>query len=342
MELGAKFATPGNLGNQVKRISIECGQQPVRGKSADGALETVDLARGQTSHARFELDKSNLNQVGIPGFDPGDESVHDPGTRRTSGTLEEENLPPVLATPHRKGGFARFLALGRAVMSTAACRPRFDGGFAPRPRGTNFHVHPRTITICCERKKAKMNSEPTEANGLAEIKDRLASYEDPKTTEDLYDFGEMLINEGVERAHWLDLKAGVLAGFSGAIVALLLSTFSNWKSALQSLPNGFGLIVFAGILCLLCASLWSLFGLGVRKFEWLDEKDIWLAKEYLDFPDQLRRYYILAMYRVSVSHDVANRKKSSCLTIAQSLLITGGSLLALALLWIIWLAVQPL
>lgn len=138
--------------------------------------------------------------------------------------------------------------------------------------------------------------------------------------------------EGVERAHWLDSKAGVLAGFSGAMVALLFSTFSNWKTNLESAPVVFSLAVFVGIACLLAASLCSLLGLVVRKFEWLDEKDVWFAKEYLEFPDQLRRYYLLAMYRASYSHDIANRKKSNCLTVAQVLLIIGGSLLSCTLL----------
>jgi len=153
---GFRDATFGNIGNQMKSFSIERCQQPVRGKSAYSTLQATDLGRGQTSHARFELYKSNLDRVGIPGCDSGNDSVHDSVTRCTGGTFEEQNLPPIIATPHRKSGFARFLTLGSAVMSTTACRPRFDGGFAPGPRGTNFHVRPRTIIMCCKRKKAKM------------------------------------------------------------------------------------------------------------------------------------------------------------------------------------------
>lgn len=73
----------------------------------------------------------------------------------------------------------------------------------------------------------QMKNEVFESNGLLDTRDRLSSYENETTTDELYDFGKILVLEGVDRAHWLDSKAGILAGFSGAIVALLLSTLAN-------------------------------------------------------------------------------------------------------------------
>ena len=58
-----------------------------------------------------------------------------------------------------------------------------------------------------------MSNESVETNGLGEIRDRLSNYENEATTSELYDFGKMLVSEGVDRARWLDAKAGILAGF---------------------------------------------------------------------------------------------------------------------------------
>jgi hypothetical protein len=49
----------------------------------------------------------------------------------------------------------------------------------------------------------------------------------------------------------------------------------------------------------------------VQKSEWVDEDKVRLAPEYLDFPDLLRRYYLIAMYRATVSHDRKNRQKAN-------------------------------
>lgn len=185
-----------------------------------------------------------------------------------------------------------------------------------------------------------MNNGAAQPDGLLEITNRLSAYQNPETTRELYDFGKLLLQEGVDRAHWLDSKAGVMAGFSGAIFALLLSTFANWKSALENLPFAFRPVVFAGVVLILFASIFSLLGLAVRRYDWLDENRVWLAQEYLEFPDLLERYYLIAMYRSIVSHDRKNGIKSNYLAVAQWLLIVGGMLLALALLAIVWAAIM--
>ncbi len=160
-------------------------------------------------------------------------------------------------------------------------------------------------------------AEPAE---ISEVTERLSKYGNAETTSELYDFGKLLLEEGVDRAHWLDAKAGVIAGFSGTIVALLLSMFPMWKAALEVVPSTFRVLVFAGIICLLLASISSFLSLMVQKFEWVDEDKVWLAPEYLDFPDLLRRYYLIAMYRATVSHDRKNRQKANWLPSGSCLL----------------------
>ena len=118
------------------------------------------------------------------------------------------------------------------------------------------------------------NGSAAEAAEIAEVTERLSKYGNAETTNELYDFGKLLLEEEVDRAHWLDAKAGVIAGFSGAIVTLLLSMFPMWKAALEVVPSIFRVLVFAGIICLLLASISSFLSLMVQKFEWVNEDKV--------------------------------------------------------------------
>ena len=179
-----------------------------------------------------------------------------------------------------------------------------------------------------------MNARGPEVNGVSEIIERVSGYDSQKTTDELYDFGKILLQEGVERVHWLDSKAGLLIGFSGAILALLLSTVSTWKLELKALPAPwvFGGLVFLALLCLAGANFFGLLALRAEKFLWPDEKDVWLAKDYLNYPEQLRRFYLVAMYETIASHDKVNQKKAERVDKAQLLLVMGTVLLAIVLL----------
>jgi hypothetical protein len=96
------------------------------------------------------------------------------------------------------------------------------------------------------------------------IMDRLSSYEEPTTTKVLYNLGELLVKEGVERARWLDSKAAILVGFAGTLLTLLVATSSNWKSEIE--PWG-ACSLFGAILCIVMAGFFALLSLHVTRFE---------------------------------------------------------------------------
>jgi hypothetical protein len=171
---------------------------------------------------------------------------------------------------------------------------------------------------------------------LLDITKRVQDYNEIKTTDELYDFGKMLLLEEVDRAHWIDSKAATLAGFCGAVVALLLSTSSNWKRVLAQEPDWSRVVVFIGIGLVLMSSALAFIALINRTFSWIDEKDEWFQKDYLEFPDFLRRSYVLTMYQATRSHGKKNDTKSNYLTAAQLALFLGGSLLAIPLMTILW------
>lgn len=178
--------------------------------------------------------------------------------------------------------------------------------------------------------------EPAINPDVIEVTSLVAGYTDTKTTDELYEFGKMLLLEGIDRQHWIDSKAGTVAGFSGAIVALLLSTASSWKPSLMTLAVEFRWTVLVGIGFILLAGLLAFLGFFSRTFIWIDEKKDWFDKDYLDYPDQLKRFHVLAMYNATTSHSKVNAKKMTCLTWAQITLLIGGALLAIPLLLIVW------
>lgn len=171
---------------------------------------------------------------------------------------------------------------------------------------------------------------------LREVTERVQRYTDPATTDQLYDFGKMLLQESVDRSHWIDSKAGTVAGFCGALIAFLFSTSSSWKAALAQQPNGLRIAVFGAIVAILIAGALAFAALFNRNFSWIQEKDEWINKDYLDYPDFLRRSYILTMFQSVHSHALRNDTKSACLSLAQLSLLVGGSLLAVPVIVILW------
>jgi hypothetical protein len=180
------------------------------------------------------------------------------------------------------------------------------------------------------------NGEIQPSPDLVDITKQVSSYTEKETTNELYDFGKMLLLENVDRQHWIDSKAGTVAGFSGAIVALLLSTSSSWKRALTPLPVELRFAVFIGIVFILLAGLLAFLAFFSRTFMRIDEKKEWLDKDYFEYPDLLKRFYVLTMYNATASHSKVNDTKMKWLSRAQTTLLIGGGCLAVPLLVIVW------
>jgi hypothetical protein len=171
--------------------------------------------------------------------------------------------------------------------------------------------------------------------GENEVIKRLSSYEDPELTKELYEFGSQLLNDRRNITNSVDSKAGVFAGFAGALIVIVVSTFSGWKELVKDWPTAADFL-FLGLIALLLAAVFAVQALRTRRFQELDEKNLWFAEEYFQFPDQLRRYYLIGMYRSVVSHDINNEKKSKTLMVAERLALAGAFFLAIPLLWETW------
>jgi len=171
-----------------------------------------------------------------------------------------------------------------------------------------------------------VNLDETEVNG------RLCSYENPKVTDELYDFGSMLVSEMIDVNHRLDSKGTTLAGYSTGAVALLVSTASFWRPVVGQWAS---VAVFTAAFCAMVASVLSLKAASLFTFKWFSD-DEWLHKKYLEDSDTLRRYRILTMHNIVESHRNAADEKSDYLRVAQWALTASGLLLLLALFSITW------
>ncbi|MDO8431292.1 MAG: hypothetical protein Q7S58_02650 [Candidatus Binatus sp.] len=171
--------------------------------------------------------------------------------------------------------------------------------------------------------------------GEADVIEMLGTYEDQQVTGELYDFGSQLVRDALDRVNWLDTKAGIFAGFSGAMIVVVVSTFASWRDLVKDWPIA-PIFLFLGIVLLLLAAGSALWGLRVRTFEGFHEKKLWFASEYFQHPDQLRRYYLIGMYRTVVSHNRINEQKATALRVTERLVIAGAFFLALPLLLETW------
>ncbi|HEY3938701.1 MAG TPA: hypothetical protein VGL97_14810 [Bryobacteraceae bacterium] len=172
---------------------------------------------------------------------------------------------------------------------------------------------------------------------IATLRDTLDAYHDKATTGQLYELSRYLLEEIVERVSRLDASASQLASFAGAILALMLSTYSTWHDPIAHSQELIGLVLSA-VGCLALAGWYAFKAIRVAHFDWISDRAIVFPAELLDYPDTLQRYHILAIYRSVLSHEEISHKKARCIFLSQNYFIIGAALLALCLLVIL---VQP-
>jgi len=173
-----------------------------------------------------------------------------------------------------------------------------------------------------------------------EIISRLSGYHDQETTTALYGLGTMLLNESIERKERIESKARTLVGFAGGILALLVSGFSSWKTEMQGFTS-MELTMLFGVILLMIGGLLGLTAISVRRFHWIDEMDGWFAQEYFGDAEQLKKFYLVAIYRAVASHEDINAEKADRLFHTEVIGIIGGLLVSITLLPPLWRMIWP-
>src|SRR5882762_5242795 len=119
--------------------------------------------------------------------------------------------------------------------------------------------------------KKDEHSAPDSRLTESDVREILASYKDTAVTDELYRFGQVMVEKALERFKGLDTKATAIAAYSIGIITLLVSTQTTWARTLQAwaiLPVFSGLNAFLSAACAVSA-LW------LRKTEWFSQYE-WL------------------------------------------------------------------
>lgn len=148
------------------------------------------------------------------------------------------------------------------------------------------------------------------------------------TTDELYSFGLSIVQEAMEQYHRYDSKATKIAGYSGAVMALLLTQFAEWSKSLDwwAIP-----ILFLAALVALVAAGFGLGAIALREIPWYSPRD-WFRVEVLDDSNLLRKYHILCMYLVRQSYMKESARKTVRVNAAYRSLLLAGVLLLVAFL----------
>jgi len=173
-----------------------------------------------------------------------------------------------------------------------------------------------------------MTNYGTNANMTAgEVKERLASYQDSGITDELSGFGSVLLADAISRISTIDAKAGIVAGYSGAIITLILSTSGIWSHALDRSSACLLLLAIVGIFL---AGAFSIYSMALQSTEWFTANE-WMRSECLVSRERLRRYHILCTWGIVASHQEKYRIKVARLRKSQWLLAVAFLLLFISL-----------
>lgn len=161
-----------------------------------------------------------------------------------------------------------------------------------------------------------------------EVKERLECYESAGVTDELYDFGKMLVSDIVERHNRLEGKATTTAAYSIGVITLLASTYANW------INRGISYGVLVAVAAAFAATVFSVWSLKLEQFDGISQTE-WFERSCLDDREALRKFHVFTMWGVFASHESVSDKKASRIRIAQGLLLVAAISIVLTLAYAI-------
>jgi hypothetical protein len=164
---------------------------------------------------------------------------------------------------------------------------------------------------------------------LNEVNRRLDACSDEFVRE-AYSFGLMMLDEINRRFEYLDKKATNLAGFAGAIAAILVSGLSGWSRALS--PIMISVVLTAADIALIGAGI-ALLTTSISSAAWMSPQD-WFRTDFLNKPAaELQRYWISCFYLARQSLRGSCDRKAAMINRAEYALMVAGVMLLIALLY---------
>jgi hypothetical protein len=151
----------------------------------------------------------------------------------------------------------------------------------------------------------------------------------PDVTDQLCAFGRMLLDETLSRNNQLESKATAVIGFSGAILAFLVTQARSWLVDLSPFEQ---IIMGCVVASAFAATVAAFLALLISRFAWFSDAQ-WFQTEggVLEDADRLKRFHLLAIHSINRKFETANDLKAGRVAFAQRMLALATIGLAAAL-----------
>ena len=182
-----------------------------------------------------------------------------------------------------------------------------------------------SLNIRCEMNNMNLLDE-------AEVRRRLESYTDETVTDELYNLGQLLLRDLIDRIAKSDSSAFGLAAYCGGVIAVIVSSSSAWRASFDLWAI---YLLAITLLIVAVAGAIAIYSSTPQDAEWFSSNE-WLPRECLTGRDRLKRYYVLALWGVVKNHQAVYKTRLRALSLARWMLVVAGSLWFTAFLDIAW------
>lgn len=161
-----------------------------------------------------------------------------------------------------------------------------------------------------------------------DMRNRLASYENPAITDELYDSGRWLVAQAQEYETHLERKAVATAAYAIGMITVLTSTYGSWGKVIdKSLVP----VIFVSALAAFVAAAYAVRALRLKEYQWISPNE-WLNADCLTGRERLRKYRLLAMWKVWRYYITHSEKKADKIQRAQGWLLFAAIILVFSLI----------
>jgi hypothetical protein len=160
-----------------------------------------------------------------------------------------------------------------------------------------------------------------------EVIERLGVVKESDVTDEIYSFGQMMVDEVVDRLKTLETKATWIAAYSIGLITILVSIQAKWTVTFK--PWAASAMVLSGVIAFAAAAT-AVSALSLKLYPFFSHNE-WMKADCLNNADRLRRYHVVVMHGVHDSYQNRCDSTAARISTAQSLLLLSALLLVLAL-----------
>jgi len=160
-----------------------------------------------------------------------------------------------------------------------------------------------------------------------QVIERLGEVKEPEVTDELYSFGQTMVDEVADRLKTLETKATWIAAYSIGLITILVSIQAKWTGTFH--PWATSMMALSAVIAFVAAAT-AVSALSLKVYPFFSHNE-WMKADCLNSADRLRRYHIVVMHGVHDSYQKHCDSTAARIGTSQSLLLLSALLLVLAL-----------